>query len=211
LADTAVRVEPVQAPAPTPSSRSWPALGALLIAGSLIVWGLPAPLLDWQPDLAFAQPWRAFSAAFVHWNEAHLAANAGAALVVMALGWVARLPRAATLAWLLAWPCAQWALLLQPALAHYGGASGVLHAGVAVAAVWLVACGSGRQRAIGVLVALGLVAKLLLEAPWRLATHPDALLNIAVAPLAHAGGSLAGAACAIAALAWQARPQNRHG
>ena len=39
-----------------------------------------------------------------------------------------------SLAWLLSWPLTQWGLMLQPELLHYGGLSGVLHGGAAIAA-----------------------------------------------------------------------------
>jgi hypothetical protein len=108
---------------------------------------------------------------------------------------VARLPRAAALAWLVAWPLTHLPLVLQPALAHYGGLSGVLHAGVAVAACWLVAAGGGRPRAIGLAIAGGLLVKIGLERPWAGPLAHPAGWDIAIAPLAHATGALAGLAC----------------
>jgi len=51
-----------------------------------------------------------------------------------------------------------------------------------------------RERRIGLALLAGVLAKLLLEAPWDIALRPDALLGIAVAPLAHACGVAAGAA-----------------
>ena len=112
----------------------WWALSALLAAGALVGALQPSHALDWQPALAYAQPWRAWSAAFVHWSARHLSANLGALLLVGALGAAAGCQGRATLAWALAWPTGHALLLLQPRLLHYGGLSGVLHAGVAVAA-----------------------------------------------------------------------------
>jgi len=188
---------------------AWAALAAAFAAASLLAWWLPAPLLDWQPARAAAEPWRAFSGAFVHWSAQHLLANLAGAAVVGALGVAGQLPGRATLAWLLAWPLTQAGLAVQPALAHYGGLSGVLHAGVAVAGLWLLVTGGGRRRAIAAAVLAGLAAKVLLERPWgaplRLGSHWD----IATAPLAHATGTLAGLLCAALLLALQRWPRAR--
>jgi rhomboid family GlyGly-CTERM serine protease len=179
-------------------ARQWWALSALLGAGALAGALLPSHVLDWQPALAQAQPWRAWSAAFVHWSVRHLAANMAALLLVGALGAAAGCPGRATLAWALAWPIGHALLLVQPRLLHYGGLSGVLHAGVAVAAWQLVAAARGARRAIGIAVLAGLAVKLLLEAPWAGPVRTMAGWDIPIAPLAHATGALAGLCCAIA-------------
>jgi len=180
---------------------AWSALAALAAVGALAGWWLPAAWLDWQPARAAAEPWRAVTAAFVHWSAQHLGANLLGVVLVAALGRVARLPWAAALAWLAAWPLVQLGLLLQPALAHYGGLSGVLHAGVAVAGTWLVVEGHARSRAIGAALLGGLAAKVLLERPWAGAlAHPSGW-DIALAPLAHASGAAAGVLAAALALA----------
>jgi rhomboid family GlyGly-CTERM serine protease len=181
-------------------------VGAALAAGALLAAPLPAARLDWQPELAFAGPWRAFTAAFVHWSQGHLLANLGAAVLVTAFGWAARLPRAAAWAWLVAWPLTHLGLLLRPELAHYGGLSGVLHAGMAVATLWLVASARGLRRGVGVAMLLGLVVKLLSERPWADVLRQAGGWDIALAPVGHATGAVAGFACAAAALAWH---QNR--
>jgi len=83
----------------------------------------------------------------------------------------------------------------------------VLHAGVAVAALWLVAGPAPADRALrtrrrlGAAMAAGLVAKLLLEQPWGPALQHPAEWDIAIAPLAHATGALAGGLCGLWALA----------
>jgi rhomboid family GlyGly-CTERM serine protease len=182
---------------------AWVALGGLLMAGSLIAWWLPAALLDWQPQLAASEPWRAWTAAFVHWSPLHLGANLAAAAVVTAYGWAARLPPAQALAWLAAWPLTQMGLLLQPALAHYGGVSGVLHGGVAIATLWLVVVQRGRARAVGAMVFVGLAVKLATEQPLGPPLRSSAEWDIAVAPLAHATGALAGLCCGGLALRWR--------
>ena len=183
-------------------------------AAALCAWWLPAALLDWQPERAAAEPWRAFSGAFVHWSTDHLMANLLGAAVVAALGLAARLPLPATLAWAAAWPLTQAGLLLQPALAHYGGLSGVLHAGVAVAALWLLVRDVGTRRALGAAIGAGLFIKIILEEPWGEPLRaPAGLLSggwdIATAPLAHATGAVAGVVCAALALCWPARQSSR--
>ncbi len=182
---------------------TWAALAALLAAGSLLAFTLPAALLDWQPAIAAEEPWRALTAAFVHWSPLHLAANLGGVAVVAALGLAARLPLRCTVAWAVAWPLTQLGLLVQPALAHYGGLSGVLHAGVAVAALALVLGETGRRRGLGAAIGAGLVLKLLLEEPWGAPLRQGGGWDIATAPLAHATGALAGLLCGAVALLGQ--------
>jgi len=133
----------------------------------------------------------------VHWSPLHLGANLLGTALVAALGQVGALPPRAALAWLIAWPLTQLGLLLQPELMHYGGLSGVLHAGVAVAAVTLVLDEQGRRRAIAAALLLGLAVKLLLEAPWGPPLRHPADWDIAVAPLAHSTGAVCGALLAL--------------
>ena len=192
------------------ATPAWPALAALLGLGSLLAWPLDPVAIDWQPSLALAQPWRAFSAVFVHYSLLHLGANLAGALLVGALGNVARLPRRSVAAWLAAWPLTQFGLLLQPELLHYGGLSGVLQAGVAVAALHLIVAGPRRQRLIALALMAGLVAKVLSETPWHGALRYPSGWDIAVAPLAHASGVLMGTLCAVLAEAWHRRtPRQR--
>ncbi|MDE2159763.1 MAG: rhombosortase, partial [Burkholderiales bacterium] len=175
-------------------ARAWVALAALLAAGALAARWLPAPALDWEPALALTQPWRAWTAAFVHWSGLHLGANLAATAVVGALGVAARLPDRAALAWFAAWPLTQLTLLARPDLLHYGGLSGVLHAGVAVAAAWLLLDARGARRAVAAAIAAGLVAKLVLEQPWGPALRWGGGWDFPVAPWAHLGGAIVGAA-----------------
>jgi rhomboid family GlyGly-CTERM serine protease len=190
----------------TPGNRAWPLLAGALAAGSLLAWWWPAALLDWQPVLAGSHPWRAWTAAFVHWTALHLAGNLAGAAVVAALGVMGRMPWPMALAWFLAWPLTQLSLLLRPELVHYGGLSGVLHAGVAVVALWLLFRESGRRRLIGGAIAAGLLTKIALEAPWGPSLREAGGWDIKIAPLAHAGGAVAGAVCA-AMLLWLRPPR----
>lgn len=187
-------------------ARAWLALSALFAALSLLAWPLPAAWLEWRPGLVGAEPWRAFSAAAVHYSALHLAANlAGLALVAL-LGVQAGVARRSTLAWLAAWPLTQLGLLLRPELARYGGLSGVLHAGVAIVAVHLVVAGAGRRRLLGAAVLAGLLAKVAAESPWGPVLQYRPGWDIAIAPLAHATGLAAGALCALLVLSLPARP-----
>ncbi len=180
-------------------------VAGLLMGGSVLVMAVPAVWLDWQPALAFSNPWRAFTAAWVHWSEQHLGTNLLAAAVVAAYGWSAQVPRHMAWAWAAAWPLTQLGLLVKPELLRYGGLSGVLHAGVAIVCLFLLVHAHGRQRLVGAGVALGLVIKLLSEKPWGAVLQRSADWDIAVAPLAHATGALAGLLCGAVALAWLRR------
>lgn len=173
---------------------AWAAVGALLLLPSLVVSGSAgaAAVLDWQPARWPGEVWRAWSAAWVHLSTRHLLANLAGGALVVALGIAARVPVRAAVAWALAWPLTHVGLLLTPPLAHYGGLSGVLHAGVAVAAVSLWRLG-GRPRRLGAAIGLVLLAKLLIETPSHGAlTQPDGW-DIAVAPWAHVSGTAIGA------------------
>ncbi len=180
--------------------RSWLLMCVLLAVASLMAFWLPAPWLDWQPQLAWREPWRLFSAAWVHWSGMHLLANLLAAAVIALLGLAMKAPTRLVWAWCVAWPLTHLGLLLQPQLAHYGGLSGVMHAGLAAATVWLVLTTRGRRWLIGLGLLVGLVVKLWLEQPWAEPLRHGGGWDIAIAPLAHSTGALAGATCAL--LAW---------
>jgi hypothetical protein len=139
----------------------------------------------------------------VHWSEGHRWANIVGAVLVGALGWRAHSDRLDTMAWFVAWPLTQLGLLLQPALAHYGGLSGVLHAGVVVVAVSLLQRERGVRRALGAAILLGVALKVGLEHPWQGALRTVPGWDIAIAPGAHLSGALMGTCCAIAAAFWR--------
>ena len=175
---------------------AWSALALSLVFGAVMLWPVPHERIDWQPGLWATQPWRAFTAVFVHYSALHLAANLAGGVLVSALGHAARVPVRCVIAWGAAWPLTQLGLLLQPELAHYGGLSGVLHAGVAVVAVYLLVSGPVNQRRIAAVILAVLVAKVLHEAPWQGALQHREGWDIAIAPLAHATGVVSGAICA---------------
>ena len=173
-------------------------LAGLLLVGSVVAFFVPvAPqMLDWQPMLAPREPWRAWTAAFVHLSGQHLAANVFGTLLVGAFGVVARVPWRIVAAWLVAWPLTHAGLLVEPGLLHYGGLSGMLHAGVACAAIHLVAAGTERRQAIGVATLALLIVKVISESPWGPALRYLSNWDIAIAPLVHACGLIAGFATA---------------
>lgn len=183
----------------------------MLAAGALLAFGRVPTSLDWQPTLAGHEPWRALSAAFVHYSGLHLAANLVGTLLVGALGVVARVPVRSAVAWLVAWPLTQLGLAARPDLLHYGGLSGVLHAGTACVAWQLLAHARGARRGIGALLLAGVLAKVTSETPFGPALRHPADWDIATAPFAHATGLAAGllAAVLLDAFAVLARPGAR--
>lgn len=129
---------------------AWVMLAGLLCLGALVVTAISAeggataaaaPItqaLDWQAALGLREPWRLWTCAWVHWSAAHLAVNLAGGAVVAFVGWRARLTATAAVAWCVAWPVTQVMMAaigperLAAAMPHYGGLSGVLHAGVVV-------------------------------------------------------------------------------
>lgn len=172
---------------------AWP---AAMAATALVAWllhAVPLHALDWEPALALTEPWRALTSALAHWSPQHLVMNLAGTAAMAVLGWRAALGPRAVAAWALAWPLTHLGLLLQPALLHYAGLSGVLHAAAAVTAATLLARpGDKRHRLVGGLLAAGLLLKLLLERPWGPATPSAEGLDFALAPAAHASGAVAG-------------------
>jgi rhomboid family GlyGly-CTERM serine protease len=187
----------------------WLAFCALLGLGSLVAQALPAASIEWQPLVATTEPWRWWSAAFVHYSAQHLVANLGACAVVGVFGWAARLPPHWTAAFVVAWPLTHLALLAVPALVRYGGLSGMLHAGVAVACIGLMWRERGARQAIGAAVFVGMGVKLLLERPWSGPVQHLPEWDIGVAPIAHLTGAAAGVVCALVVCATTPRAAPR--
>jgi hypothetical protein len=106
--------------------------------------------LDWRPGLWPTQPWPLWTAALVHWSDAHLVVNLLACSALIAWGNAAALGNRQTLAWLAAWPVTHVLLAGLAPLERYGGLSGVLHAGVAIGAWTLVWRGQGQRRVVGI-------------------------------------------------------------
>ena len=185
-------------------ARAWAACCLAWAVLSLGFHALSGGAWEWRYDLAWGEPWRWWSAAWVHFGATHLAMNLAGCGVVAALGRAARLGSLWVWAWVLAWPLSHLGLLLhEPGLA-FRGLSGVLHAGVAVASVALIGAQDRRQRRWGGILAVGLALKVLWELPqpgdWALGPGGD----FVVATGAHVGGVLSGWAVA-SALAFKAR------
>ena len=189
----------------TAGRAAWLGVALLLAAAALAGWPMPRNVLDWQPALAFTEPWRAVTAVGVHYSGQHLGVNLAGLIVTALFGVVARPPVPIAWAWLAAWPSTQFGLLMKPELLHYGGLSGVLHAGFAVIVAFLLVTGTRAQRWVAAAVLIGGVAKLLNEAPWGPALRHPPGWDIAIAPLAHTTGALAGVLCAVLALVWSRR------
>jgi rhomboid family GlyGly-CTERM serine protease len=178
-------------------AQAWVALSALLAVLGLMGYALAPSAWEWQPVAAATQWWRWWSPVAVHLSALHLAANLAGAVAVGALGWAAAVPARVALAWFVAWPLTHMGLWLRADLLHYGGLSGVLHAGVACAGLHLVMrSGRHRERWIGAAVLAVLVSKVLLETPWGPPARAVDGWDIAVAPLGHATGVVAGLMCA---------------
>jgi rhomboid family GlyGly-CTERM serine protease len=183
---------------------------ALLVALiAVALRGTAALALDWEPAEAASQPWRWWTAAFVHLSDLHLIANLAGTALVGALGFVARVPARTAVAWLMvAWPLTQLGLLFVHGLDHYGGLSGVLHAGVALVAVHVVFEGWRAQRLVGIAVLAGLAVKVVMEAPWAGPLQYRSGWDIAIAPAAHASGLIAGVATGLL-LQWATQARMR--
>jgi len=150
---------------------AWLLLCGVHGVGSMLLWwvgdaGLAR--LVWRAETWTAQPWTLWSSAWVHLNTPQLILNQFSLGALTAVAWVLRPPLSATLAWLLAWPLAQACLPLWPHIGYAAGLSGVLHAGVAVLALVLLArcIAVPKARRWGALLASALLAKLLMEQAW---------------------------------------------
>ena len=134
------------------------------------------------------EPWRLWSAVWVHYGPLHLGTNLSALALLALAGWRLPAQRSDALALLLAWPLTQALLLAAPGLAHVGGLSGLLHAGVVIVALRLLAGG----RHAGWLWLAALALKLGWESPGWGGVQIQAGWPFAVAPAAHLAGAAAG-------------------
>ncbi|WP_053013238.1 hypothetical protein [Caldimonas brevitalea] len=193
---------PPRAAVPQPQGRAWQAVASLLAVLALVGLALPPDTLAWTRETA-GQPARWFTPVAVHLSVLHLLANAAGLLLLALLGRAVALPPAAAVAWLSAWPLTHLSLVLAPGLMRYGGLSGVLHAGAAVAAVFMLAMPVRRQRLLGAALAAGLTFKLHSENFWvaPLQEHPG--WGFPVAVISHATGAVAGSGAALVALGWR--------
>jgi rhomboid family GlyGly-CTERM serine protease len=188
---------------------AWCAVALVLLIGSLLSFALhAASALEWQPALAATQPWRWWSAAFVHYSTLHLIGNLTGLALTAAFGWVTHMPLRNALAWLASWPLTHLAFLWWvPDLLHYGGLSGVVHAGVAIVIAEVLISGTRGQRLVVATVLVGLIAKIATETPWGPAVQRHEGWDIGIAPMAHVTGVVSGVLCLLFAQAWSRRSQ----
>ena len=161
--------------------------------------------LDWQPEQVLRQPWRWWTPAWVHFNGLHLAANVLGCGVLAYWAQATQTPTRWLWVWMMAWPLTHLMLLLEPRLTHYGGLSGVLHAGVAVVTCRALWRGVGAQKKLAGAVALGLAIKLVVEQPWDWPVPVSPWWGFSLVTLAHATGALSGLMCATGMVLWERR------
>ena len=181
---------------PRRPALAWAAVALLLLVPAAWVGVVPADsalVLRLHPFEAPAHWPQLWTAAWAHLSERHLHVNLLAAAVLGLAGLLAGVRRADAAAWLAAWPATHALMLLEPGLRWYAGASGVLHAGLAVLSVALLRQGRALLGA-AVLLALGGKVARDVWAGYPLAALPGA--DIPVATLSHLSGTLAGLACA---------------
>ncbi len=191
---------------------AWAAVALALLLGTLLSQVMnAASSFEWQPGALITQPWRAWSAAFVHYSALHLIGNLTGLALTAAFGGVSRVPASDAAAWLAAWPLTHLAFLFAaPDLLHYGGLSGVVHAGVAIVLAHLFVHGAPGQRWVATAVLAGLIAKIATETPWRGSVQQLEGWDIGIAPIAHVTGVAAGTACYLAAWAWRRSRSRTH-
>lgn len=173
-------------------------LGPILWVGWLPMdhpeqWPSTAAALVLRPPQGWQQlPWVWWSAAWVHGSAQHWLFNALGVLLISGGGAWLRMPTSLAVAWALSWPLGHACLMLDPRLTFYMGASGVLHAGVAVLGVGIWQ--TGQRRLAGALL-LALALKVGHEAwlGWPGgATLVRGGVDVPVAWLAHVSGALSG-------------------
>lgn len=156
-------------------------------------WPQPGAAMVLRPPQGWQQfPWVWWSAAWVHGSAQHWLLNALGVMLVSGIGAWLRMPTSLAVAWFLSWPLGHACLLLDPRLSFYMGASGVLHAGVAVMVVGIWQAGQ-RRLAGAMLLALTLKVGHEVWLGWPAgATLVRAGVDVPVAWLAHVGGALSG-------------------
>lgn len=186
-------------------------------AGALVVCALQAlaplpPWLEYRHELLGAQPWRVFSAHFVHLNWEHAVVNVAAWIVVARL-FSTELTSGRHLAVIAvsALGVSAWLAWIHPEIAWYRGLSGVLH-GIffAGAIAWTIAAmrlADKDKTSLFLPIALIAVgwAKVIAEQPAGSAMPYAEWLDAAIVPQAHLAGSIIGTALG-AMIALPARP-----
>jgi rhomboid family GlyGly-CTERM serine protease len=162
-----------------------------LVAGALVAWawpGLAARLVYDRVAIGDGELWRLASGHLVHFSTAHLAANLGVLLVAGA-ALEHRDPRATAMLYGLAMPFIGVVLwLVEPSLAVFGGASGIVFAVLTAFALDALAR-PGRQRLVGGALLAGLCIKLVAELGFGWSTGALAPgSDIVAVPASHAAG-----------------------
>ncbi|MDQ0140251.1 rhombosortase [Cupriavidus necator] len=196
---------------PAAPGASWPRL----LAAVALVWALSAAFTfipGWHAHglylreavLADGQWWRLATAMWVHLDGHHWLADMFAATGVMAI--CARAARARSLLLVLV-ACGfavQVVLLRVTAIAWYGGLSGALH-GLALWGALGLLRSPGLARVTGVLLCLGVLAKVWVEQSWLAPVVFDPAWGFGVVRAAHAAGAVAGLLCWVLQEWWLAR------
>ncbi|RUO34776.1 rhombosortase [Aliidiomarina soli] len=173
----------------------------VLVVGMLYVQQWPAALdvLDYAPERLSSDPWRWWSAHFVHLNATHLVANllAFTAVCLIFAPWLRGFVLLGVV--LVSATCASLVPWLANQDLHFAGFSGVLHGLLLFACVRVA-----QQHWLGFAMLALLTAKLLAE--LCLGYFSDSQLVIAwlgspTAYLAHLGGALGGGLSLLALLA----------
>jgi rhomboid family GlyGly-CTERM serine protease len=192
-------------------------LCALLGLLSAALWALDAPgrpmaqlahPLAWDAAHWMQRPWTLWTASLLHVSGTHLLANLLALAALAVLGTALHAGRSAALALFIAWPLGTASLLLWPAVTHYRGLSGLIHA--AVLALWAHAAIHSIAKPLSYVLLAGVGLKLATEHAWSqpLAFDPEWGFNVVYA--AHLGGAAAGAACGLVCCGVGWMLQGRH-
>lgn len=194
-----------------PAGASWPGL----LAATALVWALSAcfTFLPWWHAHGLylrdavrldGQWWRLATAMWVHLDAMHWLANALAATGLLALAGRTARARAMLLVLVACGLAVQVALLRAPSVGWYGGLSGALH-GLALWGGLSLLRAPGVSRVLGVLLCLGVLAKVWIEQSWLAAVLFDPSWGFGVVRAAHAAGAVAGLLCWVLQEWWRAR------
>lgn len=181
------------------AASAWAAcagVAALSAAFSFVPW-LHAVGLYQRDAVHAGQWWRIFTAMWVHLDAWHWLADAMAAAGLILL--LARVlqPQAIVGELVASGVLVQLALLTQPAVQWYGGLSGALHGLAAWGGLRLLRAPTGEaddrlSRWIGVLLCVGVLAKVWLEQSWLSPIAYDPHWGFGVVRIAHAFGAASG-------------------
>lgn len=161
--------------------------------------------LEYRAAAAWSEPWRLLTAHVVHLNWPHVLINAAAWFVVARLFAMELAIARQVVTLVVAAAVIGLALpLLWPAIEHYRGFSGTLHALYFAGAIgwWLAAENTPAQRTLAGLwlptaLLVGGWIKVLLEQPWDSSTPYADWLGAGTVPQAHLVGAVVGTALGV--------------